>query len=141
MDRERHRLFSVCHNEILIVLDSNSGKVVAQVPIGKRVDGVIYDPTTRQIISSNGEGTLTVVQQISSNEYKMSETVRTEVGARTIVWDPNTHHVFVTTAQYGPTPEPTAENPWPRPSRAHSCFLNSAGNRLGLFDVCRKMQG
>lgn len=70
MDRERHRLFSVCHNEMLNVLDSNSGKVVAQVPIGKGVDGVIFDPMTRQIISSNGEVTLTVVQQISSNEYK-----------------------------------------------------------------------
>lgn len=123
MDRERHRLFSVCHNEMLIVLDSNDGKIVAQVPIGKRVDGVVYDPKTKQIISSNGEGTLTVVQQNSANEYKVAETVKTEVGARTIAWDPKTHHVFVTTAKYGPTPEPTAENPRPRPSIVPGTFM------------------
>ena len=56
MDLETRRLFTVCHNEMMIVLDADNGKIVAQVPIGKRVDGVIFDPSTKQAISSNGEG-------------------------------------------------------------------------------------
>ena len=123
MDMENHRLFTVCHNEWMIILDSDNGKIVAKVPIGKRVDGVVFDPSTKQAISSNGEGSITVVQEVSVNEFKAVETVKTEVGARTIAFDPKTHHVFVSTAQYGETPAATAENPRPRPKIVPGTFM------------------
>lgn len=114
IDTETHRLFSVCHNERMIILDSDNGKVVSQMPIGKRVDGVVFDPSSRRVFSSNGEGTVTIVEEISANEFMVIETVRTEPGARTIALDPKTHHVFVSTAQYDRAPAPTTENPHPR---------------------------
>ncbi len=123
MDRETHRLFSACHNELMIVLDSDNGKIVAQVPIGKRVDGVVFDPVSKLAISSNGEGSITIVKEISPTEFKVLETVKTEVGARTIAHDPKTHHVFVSTAQYGETPPATTENPRPRPSIIPGTFM------------------
>ena len=114
IDTKTHRLFTVCHNELMMILDSDNGKVVGQVPIGKRVDGVVFDPSTKQAISSNGEGSITIVQEVSANEFKALESVKTEIGARTIALDVKTHHVFVLSAQYGTAPAPTTENPRPR---------------------------
>jgi DNA-binding beta-propeller fold protein YncE len=122
-DPETHRLFSVCHNELMIILDSDNGKIIAQVPIGKRVDGAVFDPSSKCAISSNGEGTITIVKEFSANEFKVEETVRTEVGARTITYDPKTHHVFLSTAQYGAVPAATSENPNPRPSVVPGTFM------------------
>jgi len=123
IDLKNHRLFSVCHNGWMMVLDSEKGNIVAQVPIGKRVDGVVFDPKLEMAISSNGEGTMTVVKEISPNEFKVVETVKTEVGARTIALDAKTHHVFVSTAQYGETPAVTTENPNPRPKIVPGTFM------------------
>lgn len=123
MDRETHRLFSVCHNEWMIVLDSDNGKIIAEVPIGKRVDGVVFDSSTKQAFSSNGEGSISIVQEVSANEFKSIGTVKTEVGARTIAFDSKTHHVFVSSAQYGETPAATTENPRPRPKVVPGTFM------------------
>ena len=123
MDRDTHRLFSTCHNELMMVVDSDNGNIVAQVPIGKRVDGVIFDPTLKLAISSNGEGTITVVQEISPKEFKVIDNVKTEGGAKTITLDVKTHHIFVSTAQRGETPAATTENPHPRPSVIPGTFM------------------
>jgi DNA-binding beta-propeller fold protein YncE len=63
LDRAHHRLFSVCGNEKMVVLDSGSGKVVATLPIGKGPDGAEFDPGTGLAFSPNGEGTLTVIHE------------------------------------------------------------------------------
>jgi len=123
MDLKNHRLFSACHNELMIVLDSNNGSVVAKVPIGKRVDGAIFDPASNLAMSSNGEGSITIVQEISPNEFKVMETVKTEVGARTIAYDPKTKHIFLSTATYGERPAATTENPNPRPKVVPGTFM------------------
>jgi DNA-binding beta-propeller fold protein YncE len=123
IDTKTHRLFSACHNELLMVINADNGKIVSKVPIGKRVDGVVFDPATNLIISSNGEGSITVIKEISANEFKVVETVLTAPGARTITLDPVTHHVFVSTAQYGETPAATAENPNPRPAVVPGTFM------------------
>ena len=122
-DPKTNVLFSACHNSLMIMVDAKSGKVIAQVPIGKRVDGVVFDPASKCAISSNGEGTLTVVQEISATEFKVLETVKSEVGARTIALDSKTHHVYLSTAEYGPAPAPTADNPNPRPSVVPGTFM------------------
>lgn len=114
IDVVHHLLFSVCHNKMMMVLDVQTGKVIGQVPIGERVDGVVFDATRQIAISSNGEGTLTVVHEVSPTEFVVEQTVQTEPGARTIALDAKMHHVFTATAQYGEQPAPTADNPNPR---------------------------
>jgi DNA-binding beta-propeller fold protein YncE len=115
IDAAGHRLFSVCHNKLMIVVDAQSGKVVASLPIGERVDGAGFDPVNKRAYSSNGDGTLTVVQDEGKDKYTVLENVVTQKGARTMVVDARTHHVFLPTAEYGPAPEATADNPHPRP--------------------------
>jgi DNA-binding beta-propeller fold protein YncE len=122
IDLNNKRLFSVCDN-VMIVSDFENGKVVATAPIGSGPDAVRYDPETGLIFSSNGEGTLTVIRQESLDVYSVVETVPTARGARTMELDPETHHVFVVTAEFGPAPAPTAEQPRPRPTVVPGTFM------------------
>jgi len=107
----------------MMIVDSEKGNIVAQLPIGMRVDGAAFDPELKMAFSSNGEGTITVVQEVSPSEFKVVDTIKTQVGARTIALDAKTHHVFVSTAQFGETPAATAENPNPRPIVVPGTFM------------------
>jgi len=122
-DPTSNRLFSGCANEKLVVTDSKTGKQVAVLPIGAGVDGVTFDPTTQNVVTANGSaGTFTVVHQDSPTQYRVVATVPTAPGARTIAQDPVTHHLFTCTADFGPAPAPTADNPHPRPSIVPGTF-------------------
>jgi DNA-binding beta-propeller fold protein YncE len=123
LDKKNNRLFSVCHSGVMMIVDSKTGEVVTQLPIGKRVDGVVFDPELNMAFSSNGEGTITVVKEVSAGSFQVIETIQTEPGARTIALDPKTHHVFVSTAQFGETPAATTENPNPRPKVLPGTFM------------------
>ncbi len=107
-------LFAVCGNEKMIMLDSETGILRGSLPIGKNPDGAGWDAALGQAFSSNGEGTLTVIQRQKDGTFKVAETVPTKRGARTMTVDPKTHRVFVVTAQFGTAPEPTADKPHPR---------------------------
>jgi DNA-binding beta-propeller fold protein YncE len=122
IDLKNKCLFSVC-NKVMVVSDFENGKVVATVPIGSGPDAVRYDPETGLVFASNGEGTLTVVRQESTDKYSVLETVTTARGARTMELDPKTHHVFVVTAEFGPAPAPTKEQPRPRPDIVPGTFM------------------
>ncbi len=121
-DKPHHRLFSTC-NKIMVVMDSQTGKVLAEVPMGSGTDGAVFDTYTSSAISSNGEGTLTVVKEVKPGQFDAVQTVTTQRGARTITIDPKSHHIFVTTAEYGPAPAPTTENPKPRPAVKPGTFM------------------
>jgi len=123
IDRKHSRLFSVCGNKKMAVMDANTGKVVADVPIGGGPDAAGFDPETSLAFSSNGEGTLTVVHQDSADKYSVVANVPTQRGARTMALDPKTHNVFLATAQYGPPPAATTERPNPRPTMLPNSFV------------------
>ncbi len=121
IDLANKRLFSVC-DKVMVISDYENGKVAATVPIGSGPDAVRYDPETHLVFASNGEGTLTVVRQDSADAYTVLETVPTARGARTMELDPKTHRVFLVTAEFGPAPAPTAEQPRPRPKVVPGSF-------------------
>lgn len=120
LDNENHRLFTVCSNKLMVVLDALSGKVITTLPIGDRCDGATFDPMLKRAYSSNGEGTMTVVQELNPNEFKVLETVPTAPGARTITIDKKTHHVFMSTAEYEAAAPGNSNN---RPSVKPGTFL------------------
>lgn len=123
IDLKTDRLFTVCGNKKMIVLDTNNGKVMAEIGIGGRCDGVAYDPASKTAFSSNGEGTITAVHEDSPNKYSVTETIKSAVGARTITYDEKTHHIFTVSAQYGETPPVTTENPRPRAKIIPNTFI------------------
>ncbi|MGO9413807.1 MAG: YncE family protein [Syntrophobacteraceae bacterium] len=118
IDREHHRVFSGCHNTLMTVLDVESGKVIATVPIGERVDGNGFDDELGLAFSSNGDGTLTVVRESSPGRFEVAETVNTQVGARTMAIDPRTHNIYLPTAEFTPTTDPKS-----RPTLVEGSFV------------------
>ena len=118
-----HRLFSVCNNKLLVVTDSETGKVVTTLPIGGNVDGVSFDPVLKRIYSSNGEGTMTVIQENDPNTFTVLENFPTQKGARTVTLNSKTHKIYLPTAEYGETPAATTENPRPRATMKPDSFV------------------
>jgi YVTN family beta-propeller protein len=123
IDKESQRLFSVCGNKKMIVLNAKNGKIISILDIGAWVDGCVFDPGLKRAYSSNGEGTVTVVQEVDDHHFIVFTTIQTMRGARTIALDHNTHHLYLSTAEYGPAPESTAEHPHPRPSIVPGTFV------------------
>jgi DNA-binding beta-propeller fold protein YncE len=103
LDAAHHRVFSGCSNKVMSVLDTQSGKVIATIPIGDGVDGNGYDPATGLAFSANGgDGTLTVARESSPGKFTVVQTVPTQRSARTMALDPRTHEVFLSAATYAP---------------------------------------
>ncbi len=123
IDAAHDVLFSVCHNKLMVVLNGLDGKIIATLPIGGRVDGAAYDPALQRAYSSNGEGTLTIVQRERNGKYKVIEDLPTQLGARTIALDVRNHHLFLPTAKFGPRPKPTAANPHAFPKMIKNSFV------------------
>ena len=117
IDLKSRRLFAVCDNKQMAVVDADSGKVVATVPIGEGPDAAAFDPERQVVLSSNGhDGTLTVVKQDGPDKYTVAQTLATEKSARTMTVDSKTHKIYLSAAQLGPAPAATAEHPHPRPA-------------------------
>ena len=96
MDAARHRLFSVCHNERLIVTDSGTGKRVAALPIGKHVDAAAFDPATSLVFSSNGDSAdVSVIFAATADEYTMRGSLTTSSGSKTMALDAASHRLYV----------------------------------------------
>lgn len=112
IDTRNHRLFSGCRSGVMVVSDYKKGNVIAALPIGSGVDGGEFDPGTRDVFESNGDGTLTVIHQDSPDKYHVVENVHTAEGSRSMGLDPLTHRAFVVAAKFGPRPAvATAANP------------------------------
>ena len=123
IDARHNILFAGCHNKMMAVINANTGKVITNLPIGSGVDANRFDPETGLAFSSNGEGTLTVVKEESSTDFKVVENVPTERGARTMEVDPKTHNVFLVTAKFGPMPaEPAGQHRFRRPPMVPNSF-------------------
>lgn len=115
IDATHRRLFSVCANRLMMVVDADSGAIVARLPIGSAPDGAEYDPALALAFSANGDGTLTVVHEDSPDAFTVVASVPTQNKARTLSLDPLSHRVYLVSARFGPTPEATAAQPRPRP--------------------------
>jgi DNA-binding beta-propeller fold protein YncE len=116
-DKASNRIFSGC-STTSVVLDAGTGKVVASIKNGTRVDALGWDPSQKLIyIPNGGEGNVTVVHQDSPDAYTVVATVATVAGAKTISVDPVTHNVYLFQPERGPAPPPAADAPPPAPGR------------------------
>ncbi len=107
-DRAHHRLFATCHNKLMVMVDSDSGKVLDKVPIGRGVDGCVFDDATGLVFVSCGEGVTVIAKEISPNELAVVQELKTQPGARTIALDRKTHRIYLPTADFGPPPASNA---------------------------------
>jgi DNA-binding beta-propeller fold protein YncE len=122
IDREHHRLFAVCSNKLMVVVNTDDGRVVASVAIGEGTDGVAFDPATGLAFAACGEGVVSVVHEDAPDRYSLVATIPTLRGARTITLDPRTHRLYTPTAQFAPAPEPAAGQARQRPAMVPGSF-------------------
>jgi DNA-binding beta-propeller fold protein YncE len=101
-DKANKRIFVGCRgkNPVLAVLDSDSGNLVTTLEIGRGNDGVIYDPATHKVYTSNGvDGNLVIYDQVNADTYKLAEATTTRPYARTMALDPKTKKIYFVTAE------------------------------------------
>jgi YVTN family beta-propeller protein len=101
MDRPNRRLFIGCRSKVMAVMNADTGQVITTLSIGDHVDATAFDPDSRLIFNSNGEGTITVIHQDSPDKYSVVENVKTLPRAKTMTLDPKTHQLFLSTAEAG----------------------------------------
>ncbi|MBV9344046.1 MAG: YncE family protein [Gammaproteobacteria bacterium] len=116
------QLFSACSNRTLVALDTHDGHVLGTAPIGAGVDAAAYDPQARLIFASCGEGVLSVLSQDASGAPRPAQAAVTARGARTMALDALRHRVYLVTADFGPAPAASAEQPHPRPAPVAGSF-------------------
>ena len=102
IDVKNHRLFLGCHNQMMVMMDSTDGKVIATVPIGQGVDANAFDPGTQLAFASCGDGTTTIAKEESPGKLTVVQTLQTQRGSRTIALDPVTHNIYLAAAKFEP---------------------------------------
>ena len=112
-DQAHHRLFIGCDNKLMLMVDSETGKVLTSVPIGEGVDACAYDSATQLAFASCGEGTVTIAKEESPEKLTVVQVLATKKLARTMTLDPATHRIFLAVAELQPPASP-APSPAPR---------------------------
>jgi DNA-binding beta-propeller fold protein YncE len=98
IDFQTHRLFTSCLNGRLLVVNADTGKLVATLPIGNGTDAAAFDPKRKRIFSSNADGTISVIAEKSADKFVVLGTIKTALGAKTMTVDPNTGRLFLVMA-------------------------------------------
>ena len=118
VDAQARRVFATCINKVMVVLDADSGKKIATLPIGASSDGAAFDPVRKLVLSSNGEGTLSVIAEKDAAHFVAQADVATAKGARTIAIDPASGTVFLPAATIAKVDAPEKPRGRPRVSYA-----------------------
>jgi len=106
-DAKNHVLFAACRAPgMMVILDSDTGKIITTLPIGSGVDGALFNPVTMETFSSQRDGTLTVIKENSPTGFAVAQTVQTQVSAKTLTLDRSTNRILLIAAEYGPPPTP-----------------------------------
>ena len=121
-DALHHRLFVGCRSQRLVVLNSDTGAIVASLPIGAGVDAASYLPAQSLVLVSNGDGTINIFHQTDADHYTAVETLVTLPGARTHTLESSTGRIFVPSAIYGPAPKTAPGQPRVRPAMVPGSF-------------------
>jgi YVTN family beta-propeller protein len=121
IDPKGHRLFAVCDGEKMAIVDAHAGKTLANQTIGDGPDAARYDAARKLAFSSNGDGTLTIID-CTKRIYPVIQILITERGARTMTLDSATGRIYLATAAFGARPAPTADDPHPRPAIVPGSF-------------------
>jgi DNA-binding beta-propeller fold protein YncE len=114
-DAKNGILFVECRKPaVSVIMNARDGKILKTLPIGAGVDGAGFLDNTKEAFSSQGDGTLTVIQEKSPTEFVVEQTVKTMPSSKTMAIDRKTNHILLIGAEFGPAP---AVAPGERPKR------------------------
>jgi len=132
IDRSTHRLFVSCPNQLMVVLDADTGATVASLPIGSGTDFAVFDPVRHRAFSSNRDGTLSIVAEKSASSFEALPAVQTAFGARTMAVNPATGRLYLVTADYDTNPSIPETDP------RHRYTVKPGTAKLLMFDPAQR---
>jgi DNA-binding beta-propeller fold protein YncE len=113
-DVKNHVLFATCHDPaVMVILNSDTGKIITTLPIGTGTDGATFNPATLEAFSSNGDGTLTIIKENSPTSFVVEQNLATMTRAKTLTLDSKTNHILLIAAETAPPAAPPAGTPPP----------------------------
>ncbi len=121
-DAQNKRLFLGCGNKLMVMMDSETGKVVGSVPIGQGVDATKFDSGTMLAFCSCGDGTVTIAHEDSPDKLTVVQTLKTEPRARTMALDTKTHKIYLASARFGAATDQPSGGKKGRPSAVPGTF-------------------
>jgi DNA-binding beta-propeller fold protein YncE len=114
LDNKNHVLFAACATSgnppaqppqpMMVILSAEDGKIFTSLPLAGASDGAVFNPSTMEVFSTHGNGTLTVVKEKSPARFEVEQNLDTMNGARTITFDSKTNHIFTMSQERGPAP-------------------------------------
>lgn len=117
LDAKNHVLFAACASSgnppaqpaqpMMVILSAKDGKILGNLPLAGGSDGAVFNPSTMEAFSTQGNGTLTVVKETSRSSFEVEQNLVTMNGARTIAFDSKTNHFFTMSQERGSTPAPS----------------------------------
>ena len=123
MDVKHHRIFSAGRDpQKLVIMNADNGKIIQSFDISAGVDSAVYESDTGLVFCSTREGMIHIFHEDTPDKFSIVETVKTELGAKTMALDPKTHNLYLSTSDFGATPAPTPEHPHPRPAAIRGTF-------------------
>lgn len=108
-DVKNHILFVACRTPapgMMVMLNADSGKVIATLPLAGGSDGAVFNPATMEAFSSAGNGTLTVIKEDTPDSFVVEQIVETMQSAKTLTLDSKTNHILLIAAEFAPPPTP-----------------------------------
>lgn len=127
IDKQSHRLFASCSNKTMLVMNAETGAVVATLPIGEGTDFAVFDSVRKRAFSSNRDGTLSIVEEKGGDKYEV-QTLATAFGARTMDVDPQSGRLFLVSADF------TVNDKVPASDPRHHFVVKSGSAKLLMFD-------
>jgi len=117
IDNKNGILFAACRNpQNMVILSANDGKIITTLPLGRGTDGAVFNPATMEAFSSQTDGTLTIVKEMSPTNFVVEQTVQTMPTAKTLTLDAKTNRIFLIAAEFPPAP--------PRPAQGSQASPN-----------------
>ena len=110
LDVKNRILFAACRNpQNMVVLGADDGKILASLPIGRGTDGAVFNPNTMEAFSSQVDGTLSIVKEVSPTKFEVEQNLQTMPSAKTLTLDTKTNHVILMGAEFPPAPPRPAQ--------------------------------
>lgn len=115
LDTKNHVLFAACSQSAgaaqgapaqptMVIMSAQDEKILTTVPLAGGSDGAVFNQSTMEAFSAQGNGTMTIVKETGASSFEKEQDLQTMNGARTITLDSKTHHIFTMSAEFGPPP-------------------------------------
>ena len=112
LDVKNHILFAMCANpDVCVVMNADDGKVLATLPLGHGTDGGGFNPATMEAWSSQRDGTLTIIKEISPTNFEVEQTVPTKAGCKTSALDTKNNQIVLICTERLPQAAPATNAP------------------------------